>query len=197
LSEWEVLISCPLYKSSLLKKIKGFDEKLPYGQENDLHIRLSFIDAEFVYFPAKTFHYRTHDAESRLSIIRTSARKNSFWVDSYRMNKLLQLLNEKFKTLDTIYIHFLSETWFRMALTYYYKGFAPEGNYFLHHSRNIIPDRIPRYKNSKVFPLLFVLTGKIVGYYSVAKMIKMLRPGKNAKSNKLLDKVFPQQTSVK
>ena len=62
------LISMPLHRRSLLQHIGGFDERIPAGQEYDLHLRLFLSGVRFIYKPTVCFQYRRHASASRISI---------------------------------------------------------------------------------------------------------------------------------
>jgi len=59
--------SLPLHRRSLLEEVDGFDERLPKGQEYDLHIRLSLADADFRYHPTPITMIRRHPGADRIS----------------------------------------------------------------------------------------------------------------------------------
>lgn len=66
------LTSAPLHRKSYLDAIGGFDEKIPKGQEFDLHLRLVLSGVNFVYYPEKVYLFREHYTATRISHLRFS-----------------------------------------------------------------------------------------------------------------------------
>ena len=64
------LISMPLHRASLLRAVGGFDPRMPAGQEYDLHLRLYFHGARFIFQSTVCFEYRQHASATRISTIR-------------------------------------------------------------------------------------------------------------------------------
>lgn len=65
---YNIMTSTPLHKKELLDRVCGFDERLPNGQEWNLHVRLGASGVRFLYRPTKTYVYRFHWDESRLTL---------------------------------------------------------------------------------------------------------------------------------
>lgn len=86
LTSWIILISCPLHRKEHLIRIGGFDEKLPLGQEADLHLRLVLDGIIFIYRPGILFNYRTHRENSRISVKRLN-RNRDIWATVYTLEK--------------------------------------------------------------------------------------------------------------
>jgi len=54
------LTSAPLHRTALVREVGGFDERVPRGQEYDLHIRMWLHGVEFHYQPGNVYCYRQH-----------------------------------------------------------------------------------------------------------------------------------------
>ena len=54
------LVTAPLHRTEDLRRVGGFDARVPRGQEHDLHVRLWLSGVRFEHRPGVTFHYRQH-----------------------------------------------------------------------------------------------------------------------------------------
>lgn len=61
------ITSMPLHPVDLLREVGGFNQSLDCNDEYDLHLRLFFAGAHFVYDGVNTYAYRQHASAVRLS----------------------------------------------------------------------------------------------------------------------------------
>jgi glycosyltransferase involved in cell wall biosynthesis len=54
------LTSAPLHRTALVREVGGFDERVPRGQEHDLHVRMWLHGVEFRHQPGNVYCYRQH-----------------------------------------------------------------------------------------------------------------------------------------
>lgn len=59
--------SLPLHRRRLLVEVDGFDERLSYGQEYDLHVRLALAGVRFHYVPGEIALIRRHRGKDRIT----------------------------------------------------------------------------------------------------------------------------------
>jgi glycosyltransferase involved in cell wall biosynthesis len=59
--------SLPLHRRRLLMEVGGFDERLSYGQEYDLHVRLALAGVRFHYVPGEIALIRRHRGKERIT----------------------------------------------------------------------------------------------------------------------------------
>ncbi|MBP5322508.1 MAG: glycosyltransferase [Bacteroidaceae bacterium] len=165
-SHWEVLISAPLHRRHFIEQIGGFDEKMPRGQEYDLHFRLANAGCEFVYCPAYTFSYRSHDSIFRIS---TGTKKKTFESTSYmmRMNdKFESLLLDRHGALPYKFEDAFFRFWFGRARDAYARRKKEDGDYCMKHA-----DRYERAKTT--FYKTYQLLGKVLGYVWLEKCFRL------------------------
>jgi glycosyltransferase involved in cell wall biosynthesis len=193
LSEWEILISCPLHRKEILEKLKGFDERLPFGQENELHIRLALNDVNFKYEKDKIFKYRTHHSPDRISINRINRNSDHSWVDIYRLQKFLDSIIEKYGHLPNSLRDFLVENWFRMAISYYERNDKITARYFLDHSIRYAKYNIPLYRAKRIYGLIFIFLGKIIGFSYSVKIIKSIQPRISKSENEYFELILKEK----
>jgi len=113
---WEIITSSPLHRKELLISIDGFDESLARGQEFDLHFRLALSDVEFIYFPTRTYCYRSHQSPSRIS---TGTKEKITYTDQLyletRYLKFERLLKAKYNAVPKEYYADFFYFWFSWA----------------------------------------------------------------------------------
>ena len=54
------LTSAPLHRTALVREVGGFDERVPRGQEHDLHVRMWLHRIDFHHQPGNVYCYRQH-----------------------------------------------------------------------------------------------------------------------------------------
>lgn len=82
-----ILTSLPLHRRELLVENGGFSIQLPYGQEEDLNIRLMLSGVRYIYYPHLIEKVRFHDSESRIS----NTRRTEFWERIRKIERTEQL----------------------------------------------------------------------------------------------------------
>lgn len=60
------LTAAPLHRVELVRRVGGFDERVPRGQEYDLHLRMWLDGTRFHHLPGEVYAYRQH-ASARIS----------------------------------------------------------------------------------------------------------------------------------
>ena len=156
----------PLHRRHFIEQIGGFDEKMPRGQEYDLHFRLANAGCEFVYCPVYTFSYRSHDSIFRIS---TGTKKKTYESTSYmmRMNdKFESLLMERHEALPYKFEDAFFRFWFGRARDAYARRKKEDGDYCMKHA-----DRYERAKTT--FYKTYQLLGKILGYVWLEKCFRL------------------------
>lgn len=83
-----------LHRTELIRKVGGFDESLPRGQEFDLHFRLALAGTGFVHQEITALEYRRHDAPGRLSAHGFTGKDPLFFYELNR--KHIALLEQKY-----------------------------------------------------------------------------------------------------
>lgn len=174
LSNWIILISCPLHRKGHLIRIGGFDEKLPSGQESDLHFRLALDGVNFIYRPGILFNYRSHQKNSRISVKRMS-RNRDMWATVYIMENKIRLLESKNGTLNETQKKFFSIFFFGLARSFFIKGKKAEGRYHLSCSQQYAGNGIPRYKGKILYGFIYLFTGHIIGFVRLEKLLQWFR----------------------
>lgn len=163
---WEIITSSPLHRKELLISIDGFDETLPRGQESDLHLRLALSDVEFIYFPTRTYCYRSHQSASRIS---TGTKKNKTYQEQLyfetRFLKLERLLIAKYNIVPEIYHAMFFKFWFLWAR----KSFA---NYHKDKGLQALRKASKYVKKNRAFKLYKVL-GSIIGFVNLERIFQL------------------------
>ena len=193
LTNWEVLVSCPLHRREYLIKNNGFDNRLRGGQESYLHLSLSFMGVKFVYRPSRVFGYRSHQTEGRISCQRM--RMLPAIPDRvYRLESLLKLIQNKYGVEPNIYSTYVSQNYFDAAWTYFCHAMSSEGRYCLKRSLAVAHLNYPKLKKSSVIARGFVLAGRIIGFVNAAGLmnwlIRVLGLGKNENKTDKLQRVL-------
>ena len=193
LTNWEVLITCPLHKREYLIKNKGFDNRLRGGQESYLHLSLSISGVKFVYRPLRVFGYRSYQAEGRISCQRMRIiPKIEDLV--YRNEAMLRLVQDKYGKDTNRWSSTVSQRYFDAAWTYFCNGISTDGKYCLRRSFAIPHVRYPKLKKSRAIARSYVAIGSIIGYAKAAKLmnwlIRVLGLSKNESKNSKLQKVL-------
>lgn len=164
-NEWRVLISSPLHRAELLRKIGGFDEELLRGQESDLHLRLALADVEFIYFPMITFRYRDHNAISRIS---ENFKEGTPTLRAYRIqraHKCEKLFLEKYSKVPPQYHRYFADVWFSCARNCFSEGKTKEGHEYLTKAKD--------YGLQTCFQKSYCIFGTIFGYIPVEKILHL------------------------
>lgn len=165
-SHWEVLISTPLHRRCFLEKIGGFDEKLPRGQEYDLHFRLANAGCEFVYCPVQTFSYRSHNSVHRIS---TGTKKRTYETSAYLAyiyDKFEDLLKARHGFLPVSFESSFFHFWFGRARDAYARKLKNEGDNDMKHAE--------RYKDAhSSFYKMYKVLGTIMGYVFLEKCLRL------------------------
>ncbi len=174
LANWKILISCPLHKKEYLLRIGGFDEKLPFGQESDLHFRLALNSFEFKYQPGMIFQYRSHTDVGRISTKRLK-KKRELWAMVYSLDKKIKLLEELKGELDEAQQEYFSRSYFGLARNSFMQGNKTEGRYYLSRSKQYSKSNLPPFKQGLFWGLFYQLTGYLIGYIRLEKLIGKVR----------------------
>jgi glycosyltransferase involved in cell wall biosynthesis len=195
LTNWEMLITCPLHKRKDLIKNNGFDNRLRGGQEAFLHLSLSFMGVRYVYRPLRVFGYRSHQTEVRISCQRMRSIQ-SIPDRTYRLESLLQLVRKKYGNAPSVYTTMVSQEYFKAAWTYFRYARSTEGRYCLRRSFEVPHLNYPKLKKSSLIARFFVMLGAVIGYVNAAKLIdwiiKIRHSGKSEINNSKLSKVLGQ-----
>jgi len=171
LTHWEILITCPLHRKIHLQKIGGFDEKLPYGQESDLHFRLANAGVEFVYSPHKVFCYRSHGEATRISGKREEAKGGINPVIIYKFNKYENLLLNKYGELSPKFKRLYYKIFFNFSRKFFDTNNNKDGRYYLKKARY--------YQQSSLFLNVYYVSGLIFGYHKIEKLVQKISKIKN------------------
>lgn len=190
LSNWKILISCPLHRKEYLERIGGFDEKLPYGQESDLHFRLSLNGVRFKYQALPVFNYRSHSENSRISSIRIK-RKRELWAMIYSLDKKIKLLEEQDGYLKRAQQDYFSRSYFGLARKAFIIGNNAEGHYFLARSKQYSGNGLPPFRKGFAWGMVYQLAGSLIGFKNLEKLFRQFR-GMNVKASSELDVLFKQ-----
>lgn len=190
LSNWIILISCPLHRKDHLIRIGGFDEKLPSGQEADLHFRLALDGVSFIYQPGILFNYRSHHEDRRISVMRMS-RNRDMWATVYTLKKKIRLLESKNGRLNEAQKKYFSLSFFGLARSFFIKGKKAEGRYHLSRSQQYAGNGIPRYKGKILYGCIYLLTGHMIGFIRLEKLLQWFRK-KTLKNESDLALIFKQ-----
>lgn len=190
LSKWKILISCPLHRKEYLERIGGFDEKLSYGQESDLHFRLALNGVKFKYQAIPIFNYRSHCENSRISSIRIR-KKREMWVMIYSLDKKIKLLEEKNGSLNPAQQDYFARSYFGLARKAFIRGNSAEGQYFLARSKQYSTNNFPPFRKGLVWGMVYQLAGSLIGYKNLEKLARQFRGG-DVKASSELDVLFKQ-----
>ena len=192
LSNWEMLITCPLHKREYLLRCKGFENRLRGGQESFLHIKLSFMGVKFIYRPLRVFGYRSYRTEERISCQRNKLRTIADWV--WRLDSLLDIVQKKHGKCPNTYSTFISQNYFNVAMIYFRFDRNAEGRYCLRRSLDIPRLNYPKLKKSCLIARLYVFFGAVVGYVNATRLfdwfVRTCNSGKTVKKDRKLSKVF-------
>lgn len=174
LANWKILISCPLHKREYLIRIGGFDEKLPFGQESDLHFRLALNGYAFKYILGLVFLYRSHTDVDRISTSRVK-KKRDLGVMVYSLDKKIKLLEELKGELGEAQQEYFSRSYFGLARNSFMQGNKTEGHYYLSRSKQYSKYNRPPFKRGLFWGLFYQLTGYLIGYIKLEKLISIVR----------------------
>lgn len=164
-SEWRVLISCPLHRTRILRDVGGFNESLMRGQEFDLHLRLALADVQWIHFSGKQFMYREYDAPHRISC---GSRKKSHTMLMFREQRMMnceQLFLKKYKSIPLQYRTYFRDGWFDKARREFDSLSVILGEKSLTHS--------VFYKPMSRFQNLYIAFGKIIGYITLERILRI------------------------
>ena len=164
-SEWRILISAPLHRTCLLRKINGFDESLKRGQESDMHLRLALADVEFVYRPCITFRYRDHNASTRISEQYHEGTQVLQQFRRQRTQMVEQQLKERYDIVPAKYNPYFAKMWFSYAREWFSKGDTAMGNQYMR--------RACQYGLYTRFQRSYNWIGGIVGFELVEKILQL------------------------
>lgn len=193
LTNWEMLITCPLHRREYLLEYKGFDNRLRGGQESFLHLKLSIKGVKFVYRPYRVFGYRSHQSESRISCqrMRTLPKIEDL---VYRNEAMLRLVQDKYGKDANKLTSALSQRYFDAAWNYFCDGKSADGKYCLRRCFAIPHLKYPKLKKSRTIARGYVLLGAVLGYVNAAKLmnwlIRTLGLSKNENKDSKLQKVL-------
>ncbi|NQT77505.1 MAG: glycosyltransferase [Bacteroidetes bacterium] len=190
LSNWKILISCPLHRTKTLKDIGGFDEKLPFGQESDLHLRLALSNIKFIYKPGLIFNYRSHNSDNRISVDRTKPNKN---IEAlvYSLEKKIKAIKARQGSLNPAQKRYFSLAYFGHARSFFISGQKTEGHYHLTRSKEYAKWSIPPYKGKTMYGFVYLFFGYIIGFLWLETLIARLNKN-NPKKERDLNILFMQ-----
>lgn len=181
-THWEVLISAPLHRRELLEEVGFFDEKLPRGQEYDLHFRLANFGCRFVYFPTSTFSYRKHDSVYRIS---TGTKVRNYETSAYlayTYQKFEDLLVARHGKLPDEFKPGLFHFWFARSRDAFAARNKEDGKECLANARRIL-----NWKNR--FFRFYSAVGKVIGFVPIEALlrfrVKLLGKGKERRVENL------------
>ncbi|MFM7248679.1 MAG: glycosyltransferase family 2 protein [Planctomycetaceae bacterium] len=89
------LTASPLHRVELVRRVGGFDERVPRGQEYDLHLRMWLDGVRFHHRPGEVYAYRQHGA-GRISGRDADAAVARGRLDS--LERILALAGQRFGT---------------------------------------------------------------------------------------------------
>ena len=193
MTNWEMLITCPLHKREYLVEYKGFDNRLRSGQESFLHLKLSMKGIKFVHQPLRIFGYRSHQDEGRISCqrMRTLPKIEDL---VYRNEAMLRLVQDKYGKDANNLSSALSQRYFDAAWNYFCDGTSADGKYCLRRCFAIPHLKYPKLKTSRTIARGYVLLGSVLGYVNAAKLmnwlIRTLGLSKNENKDSKLQKVL-------
>ena len=193
MTNWEMLITCPLHKREYLVEYKGFDNRLRSGQESFLHLKLSMKGIKFVHQPLRIFGYRSHQDEGRISCqrMRTLPKIEDL---VYRNEAMLRLVQDKYGKDANNLSSALSQRYFDAAWNYFCDGTSADGKYCLRRCFAIPHLKYPKLKKSRTIARGYVLLGSVLGYVNAAKLmnwlIRTLGLSKNENKDSKLQKVL-------
>ncbi len=162
---WHMLISAPLHRTSLLRQLGGFDEKLPCGQEFDMHFRLALAGIECVYFPTYTFVYREYESQFRISSTTKAGTQARQISKDIRYAHAESLLLDKYGVMPVLYKDFFASFWFSKAREEFAQKNQNEGKQFL--------ERACTYKSNNRFQKIYVIMGKFMGYINLETLLRL------------------------
>ena len=193
LTNWEMLITCPLHRREYLVEYKGFDNRLRSGQESFLHLKLSTKGIKFVYQPLRVFGYRSHQNEGRISCQRMLTLPKIEDL-AYRNEAMLRLVQDKYEKEANKLTSALSQRYFDAAWNYFCDGKSDDGKYCLCRCFAIPHLKYPKLKKSRSIARGYVFLGSVIGYVNSAKLmnwlIRTLGLSKNENKNSKLQKVL-------
>ena len=174
LANWKILISCPLHKREYLLHIGGFDEKLSFGQESDQHFRIALNGFTFIYKPGLIFQYRSHTDANRISANRLK-KKRDLGTMVYSLDKKIKLLEELNGELNEAQQEYFSRSYFGLARNSFIQGNKAEGYYYLSRSKQYSKNNLPPFRQGLFWGLFYGLTGCLIGYIKLEKLISKMR----------------------
>ena len=193
MTNWEMLITCPLHRREYLVEYKGFDNKLRSGQESFLHLKLSMKGIKFVHQPLRVFGYRSHQDEGRISCQRMRMLPKIEDV-VYRNEAMLRLVQDKYGKDANKLSSALSQRYFDAAWNYFCDGKSADGKYCLRRCFAIPHSNYPSLKKSRTIARGYVIIGSVMGYVNAATLmnwlIRTLGLNKNENKNSKLQKVL-------
>jgi glycosyltransferase involved in cell wall biosynthesis len=184
LANWKILISCPLHKKKYLQSIGGFDEKLPFGQEADLHFRLALKGYSFIHREGPVFFYRSHVNDSRISANRLKKNRD-LWAMVYGLDKRIKLLMERNGSLNDSQKEYFSRSFFGLARKSFLQSNKAEGKYYLSRSKQYSKNKLPPFKRTTLWGLFYLISGSVLGYSLLEKLIRRIRGNSDEVSEEL------------
>jgi len=134
------LTSAPLHRTALVREVGGFDERVPRGQEYDLHIRMWLHGVEFHHQPGNVYCYRQHAGP------RISSRDGEAAIALGRLESLrrhVALAKERFGTpLPQPLAEALAINFWKNGRRVAQQGNASIARHYFQESRNLDPAAI-------------------------------------------------------
>jgi glycosyltransferase involved in cell wall biosynthesis len=174
LNNWKILISSPLHRKEYLENVGGFDEKLPFGQESDLHFRLTINDIRFVYREAKIFNYRSHLGPERISLKRVRNNKELSVIE-FSLDKKIKLLLDKYGKLNEVQKNYFALGFWGLARKSFINEKTIQGKYYLSRSKQYSKYKIPPYKNNMALGIAYQVLGILLGFSRLEKNILRMK----------------------
>lgn len=164
-SEWRVLITCPLHRTSILRELGGFNEQLMRGQESDLHLRLALADVEWVYYPTKLFSYRDYVAEQRISCTAPDKTRKRVLYWEQRMQICEQLFINKYGSIPPKYRTYFRDGWFNKARREFSEKQLAKGLDAI--------GKLQSYSPLTKFQKWYVSCGNLMGFVALEKIFRI------------------------
>lgn len=136
----EILTSCPLHRSVLLKGNTRFDEGLERGQEWNFHIRLAANGVRFMKHNDLVYKYRNHASKTRVSTLDLTP--NSGTANAERFMRTFSYLEKTFTPLPPLLKQAIHTKVYTAARNYAASQNLPAAEELFAFARTMQPDQI-------------------------------------------------------
>jgi glycosyltransferase involved in cell wall biosynthesis len=160
----------PLHFRQHLLEVGGFDERLPWAEDYDLHLRLQLSGVQMHYESGTVGHVRKHDSDDRL----TNRKAEEFKRDPMQVYRRMLDREEKIRSScdgepSPAVRQFLARGFWRGGRRAVWAGYPEAAGRYFEHAHDLDPSHLEKR------PLLYRLSAKMMGLKRIEMLISTVR----------------------